>query len=194
MILCVWQSISRVGSTASVARIDSDGMFWCRLCVDFLFYSLLSMFGCAQFWFFLVSISKMTKSVQTHTHTCITALLPVLSGWAGTRKVKPIWILLKQETVSGSGISWVVCKSAPRCRQITTPATDHSVFYRPDALPAQPTASKHWTDKSVQKHGMIKLLNVKDMLKISAWKQNRKKWWKEQKKWWKRTEKSWWNL
>ena len=25
---------------------------------------------------------------------------------AGTRKVKPIWILLKQETVSGSGISW----------------------------------------------------------------------------------------
>jgi len=136
---------------------------------------------------FLVSISKMMKSVQTHTHTCITALLPVLSGWAGTRKVKPIWILLKQETVSGSGISWVVCKSAPRCRQITMPATDHSVFYRPDALPAQPTASKHWRDKSVQKHGMIKLLNVKDMLKISAWKQNRKKWWK-------RTEKSWWNL
>jgi len=123
------------------------------------------------------------KSVQTHTHTCITALLPVLSGWSGTRKVKPIWILLKQETVSGSGISWVVCKSAPRCRQITTPATDHSVFYRPDALPAQPTASKHWRDKSVQKHGMIKLLNVKDMLKISAWKQNRKKnYEKEQKK------------
>ena len=29
--------------------------------------------------------------------------------------------------------------------QITTPAPHHSVFYRPDALPAtQPTASKHW--------------------------------------------------
>ena len=25
------------------------------------------------------------------------------------RKVKPIWILLKQETVSGSGISWAIC-------------------------------------------------------------------------------------
>jgi len=51
--------------------------------------------------------------------------------------------LLKQETVSGSGISWAVCKSAPR-RQITTPAPHHSVFYKPDALPAaQPTASKH---------------------------------------------------
>jgi len=36
------------------------------------------------------------------------------------------------------------CKSAPRSRQITTPAPHHSVFYRPDALPvAQPTASKH---------------------------------------------------
>ena len=29
---------------------------------------------------------------------------PGLPGSAGTRKVKPIWILLKQETVSGSGI------------------------------------------------------------------------------------------
>ena len=44
-----------------------------------------------------------------------------------TRKVKPIWILLKQETVSGSGISWAICKSAPRSRQITTPAPHHSV-------------------------------------------------------------------
>jgi len=31
-------------------------------------------------------------------------------------------ILLKQETVSGSGISWDICKSAHRSRQITTPA------------------------------------------------------------------------
>jgi len=61
------------------------------------------------------------------------------------QKVKPIWILLKQERVSGSGISWAICKSAPRSRQITTPAPHHSVFYRPDALPAsQPTPSKHW--------------------------------------------------
>jgi len=29
---------------------------------------------------------------------------------------------LKQETVSGSGISWAIYKSAPRSRQITTPA------------------------------------------------------------------------
>ena len=52
---------------------------------------------------------------------------------------------LEQETVSGSGISWAICKSAPRSRQITTPAPHCSVFYKPDALPAtQPTVSKHW--------------------------------------------------
>ena len=81
----------------------------------------------------------------THIHTCLTALCLGVPGWAGTRKVKPIWILLKQETVSGSGISWDICKSAPRSRQITMPAPHHSVFYTPDALPAaQPTVSKHW--------------------------------------------------
>ena len=37
-----------------------------------------------------------------------------------------------------------ICNSAPRSRQITTPAPHHSVFYRPVALPAaQPTVSKH---------------------------------------------------
>jgi len=30
--------------------------------------------------------------------------------------------LLKQEIVSGNGISWAICKSAARPRQITTPA------------------------------------------------------------------------
>ena len=45
--------------------------------------------------------------------------------------------------MSGKGISWAICKSAPRFRQITMPVPHHSVFYRPDALPAaQPTASK----------------------------------------------------
>ena len=38
-------------------------------------------------------------------YRCLTAPCPGLPACAGTRKVKPIWILLKQETVSGSGIS-----------------------------------------------------------------------------------------
>ena len=79
---------------------------------------------------------------DTHTPH-LTAPFPGLPRWAGTRKVEPIWILLKQETVSGSGISWARCKSAPHSRQITMPAPHSSVFYRSDALPAaQPTAGR----------------------------------------------------
>jgi len=90
--------------------------------------------------FFLICLSFTTGHytyayTHTHTHTCLTALFPGLSGWASTRKIKPIWISLKQETVSSSGISWAIRKSAPSSRQITMPAPHHSVFYRPDALP-----------------------------------------------------------
>ena len=93
----------------------------------------------------VMQCSCTDRQTNTHTHTHLTALCPGLPGWAGTRKVTSIWILLKQETLSDSGISWAVCKSAPCSRQITTPTPHHSVFYRPDALPAaQPTASKQW--------------------------------------------------
>ena len=78
---------------------------------------------------------------HTHTHTRLTAVYRGLPGWAGTRKVKPIWILLKQETVSGSGISWATCKSAPRSRQITTPAPHHSVFLQAGCPSCRPTNS-----------------------------------------------------
>ena len=78
------------------------------------------------------------------------------------RKVKPIWILLNRDTVSGSSISWAICKSAPRIRQTSTPAPHHSVFYRPDALRAtQPTASKHWRSKQfTQMHNEHKIKSV----------------------------------
>jgi len=47
---------------------------------------------------------------------------------------EPIWILLKQETVSGSGTSRATCKSAPPpVNHTNTPPLG---FYRPDALPA----------------------------------------------------------
>ena len=94
---------------------------------------------------------RWRKLATTTTTIPFNGPCPGLPGWAGTRKVKPIWILLEQETVSGSGISWAICKSAPGSRQITTPAPHHSVFYRPDTLPAaQPTASKHWRPNSRQ--------------------------------------------
>jgi len=79
-----------------------------------------------------------------HTHTFNGPFFRDYPGKPVPERQKPICILLKQETVSCSGISWAMCKSAPRSRQITMPAPHHSVFYRPYALPAaQPTASKH---------------------------------------------------
>ena len=110
----------------------------------------------------------MFKLYIFHHTQPLTALCLGLPWWASTRKVKTIWILQKQETVSGSGISWVICKSAPRSRQITMPAPHHSVFYRPDALPAaQPTASKHWrhhfkifNNQHITEHQVIAVCNT----------------------------------
>jgi len=109
------------------------------LCISFsVFCSLCNMHILSCFYWSVLKPKSAftcmsTKSLffwisMLYTHTYLTARFPGLPGWAGTRKVKPIWILLKQETVSGSGISWAICKHAPRSRQITTPAPHHSVF------------------------------------------------------------------
>ena len=78
---------------------------------------------------------------NNNNNTRLTALCQGLPGWAGTRNVKPVWILLKQETVSGSGISWAICKSAPCSRQTTTPAPHHSVFLQAGCPSCRPTNS-----------------------------------------------------
>jgi len=123
-------------------------MFWS------LFYHFYRWYVTAfESWF---ACTFVTCCSITHTHP-FNGPFPGLLRWAGTRKAKLIWILLKQEIVSGSGISWAICKSAPHSRQITTPAPYHSVFYRPDALPAaQPTVSKHWRQYSCS----INTLNI----------------------------------
>ena len=84
-------------------------------------------------------VSRYQKG-RTHTHpfngpfSGTTGWMPFLlpnqqrQSTEGKRKVNAVWILLKQETVSGSGISWAIRKSAPRSRQITMPAPHHSVF------------------------------------------------------------------
>jgi len=83
-----------------------------------------------------------------HAHPCRCPFygpLDFVWHYSGELVPDPIWILLKQETVSGSGISSAIWKSAPFLRQVTMPAPHHSVFYRPHSFPAtHPTASKHW--------------------------------------------------
>ena len=77
---------------------------------------------------------------RTHARTHARAFNGPSSGpgWAGTRQVKPICILLKQEKVSGSGISWAICKSASRSRQTTTPAPHHSISFFTGRMPFLP--------------------------------------------------------
>jgi len=87
------------------------------------------------------SVSIINSQIHTHTHTRLTALCPRLPGWASTRKVKPTWILLKQETVSGSEIRWAISKSAPCSRQITTPAPHRSIFLQARCPSCRPTNS-----------------------------------------------------
>ena len=108
-----------------------------------------------------------------NTHTRLTALFPGLPGWAGTGKVKPIWILLKQETVSGSGISWAICKSAPRSRQTSMPAPQYPTtqFFTGWMPFLPPIQQRQSTDTHKQKCNLVKevwigcikplLLNVK---------------------------------
>ena len=94
-----------------------------------------------------------------NTNTRLTALCPRLPRWAGTRKVKPIWILLKQETVSGSGISWAICKSAPRSRQITTPAPTTQFFS--GQMPFLPSNQQRQSSEGNQLNQQLKMENRK---------------------------------
>jgi len=78
-------------------------------------------------WFWQNRLDFLCARSHTPTHTRLTAC-PGLPGWAGTRKVKTNLDFTEARDMGGSDISWAVCKSAPRCRQITMPAPHHSVF------------------------------------------------------------------
>ena len=91
------------------------------------------MHGTLQHYITDIHCNKCDIHTHARTHTS-NGPFPGIPRWASTRKVKPVGILLKQKTMSGSGISWAICKTAPCSRQITTPLPYHSVFYRQDAF------------------------------------------------------------
>jgi len=66
-----------------------------------------------------------TEQQQQHPFNHPLSGTPHLSWY---QKGKTSLDLLKQETLSGSGISWAICKSSPWPREITMPAAHHSVF------------------------------------------------------------------
>jgi len=104
-------------------KLASHQYLTAHKCSFFVLYCTKRLFSSSivlQLYRWLVrttAIATVLTHTHTHTHNRLTALCPGLPRWADTRKVKPIWILLKQETMSGSGISWAICKSAPCCRR-----------------------------------------------------------------------------
>ena len=129
---------------------NQHGMLWSRTslwsasCVSWQHDTAHSCcWGPAIDWYLLQTTHATAAVDRRNTH--LTALCPGLPRWAGTRKVRPIWILRKQETCEWQ---WhqlghmQVCTSLQTDNHASTPPLS---FYRSDALPAaQPTASKHW--------------------------------------------------
>ena len=74
---------------------------------------------------------SFTFHVITHTHTTVLRPSWILSGSTRVsrhQKGKTNLDLLEQEIMSGSVISWAICKSAPWPRHITMPTPNQSVF------------------------------------------------------------------
>ena len=87
---------------------------------------------------------KASTHTHTHTHIRLTALFSRTTRVGRYQKGETNLDFNEARDSEWQWHQLGICKSAPRSRQITTPAPHYSVFYRPDALPAaQPTASKH---------------------------------------------------
>jgi len=111
-----------------------------------IYWSGLRSFG-------LHGLDNIHDKKHQHTHTqwhrqlfyfyCSSGICPGPPGWAGTRgktrKVETNLHLLEQETVSGSGICWAICKSASHARQPRQHPTTE--FLQAGCLSCRPTIS-----------------------------------------------------
>ena len=122
-------------------------------------------------------LTENNRDSITHTNT-FNGLCPGLRRWASTRKVKPTWILLEQETVSGSGISWATCKSAHRSRQITMPAPHPPLKFFTGQMPfLLPNQQRQSTEGAQRQHKVqnnfcsykINILTLRSRETISMW-------------------------
>ena len=84
-------------------------------------------------------------SVWGEMQMCIWPLPLTISCSSKSRLVLPSWYWLTQVDPDKWPLNeCLFVVFALHCRQITTPASHHSIFYGPNAVPAtQPTVSKH---------------------------------------------------
>jgi len=131
-IICIMSMDFEVGQQHSCiqswSKLRRDiGIFAGSLC----FKLLLTCYTVA-----IVAISN----THTHTHTHTHVYQPFFHDYPG-EPVPETWILLKQETVSDSGISWYICRPAPRSKQITTPVYPTTQFLQAGCPSCRPTNS-----------------------------------------------------
>ena len=106
----------------------------------------------------LVPTTTTTTTTTTVTHTYTTVLWPawILSATnqvSRHQKRKTNLDLLEQDIVSGSSISWAICKSAPWPRHITTPASQQNTQFFTGRMPfLLPNQQCHSTTTLLQKY------------------------------------------
>jgi len=83
----------------------------------------------------------MLQMLHYYTTSVLRPFIPEQPGNANTNKAAPFGILMKQEMMGGSGISWTIWTICTSLQTDNHASTSSLSFYRPDALPAaQPTA------------------------------------------------------
>jgi len=110
-------------------------------------------------------LSSNIKHTHTHTHTTILLLIWNMSGYTRvsryqkgkTKKVKTKLDLLEQEIVSGSGICWAICKSAPHSRQ---PRQHPTTQFFTDRMPFLPPNQQCQSTEGIYRR--IKFSNIKN--------------------------------
>jgi len=110
-----------------------------------------------KFWNFIMDY-------YNYYYNCFMALW-ILSGttrMSWYQKGKTDLDLLEQEIVCGNGISWAICKSAPHPRQITMPASHHSVFT--GWMPFLPPNQQHQSTERKLYNGHVTLWNFTNFI------------------------------
>ena len=110
----------------------------------------LSLNSILEVIFYTHTNARMHARTHTHTHTTILRPSWILSGTAWVsqhQKDKTNLDLLKQEIVSGSGISCAICKSAHWPRHITMPASHHQFFT--GQMPFQPPSQQRQSTEGI---------------------------------------------
>ena len=109
--------------------------------------------------------TEAKTTTQTHTHT----FNGPFSGTIQVSRYQKGKTNLDFTEARDSGISWAICKSAPRSRQIATPAAHHSVFtgrmpFLPPNQQRQSTEAKTTTQnkhKKKLKSGLVAFYDIR---------------------------------